>query len=116
MQIELRDLTRNVDIRKRKHIKDVSYSAPEIKWRWAGYIVRLDHNRWTHKATIWDPYQEDQADQQIDGRTTRNKPETYGPEQRGTAMIGRITMSVKSGRPSTSSGMKSKIRRRKKLK
>ena len=35
--------------------KGFPQATQEIKWRWAEYVVRLDHNRWAHLATIWDP-------------------------------------------------------------
>ena len=34
--------------------KDFSRAGQEIKWRWAGHVVRLENNRWGHAVMIWD--------------------------------------------------------------
>ncbi|KAJ4441871.1 hypothetical protein ANN_11731 [Periplaneta americana] len=26
-----------------------------LKWKWGGHVVRMDHRRWTHRLTLWDP-------------------------------------------------------------
>ena len=79
------------------------------------------HDMWLEQVTIAGRInqrygnhgvdQENQADDQLNGRTTwRNELEIYGPEQRRTGTTGRNTFSVKSG--NKSAGMKSEIKYR----
>ena len=34
---------------------DVATAAASRKWNWEGHVARMDHQRWTHKVTMWDP-------------------------------------------------------------
>jgi hypothetical protein len=36
-------------------VKDAASTTQIMKWRWAGHAVRLDHRRWAHATTLWDP-------------------------------------------------------------
>ena len=36
-------------------MKDAATAAQVTKWRWADHVVRLNTNRWTKIATVWDP-------------------------------------------------------------
>lgn len=53
--VTLQDRIRNDDLRKMTNIKDAATSATFTKWKWAGHAMRMDHNRWAHKTTTWDP-------------------------------------------------------------
>ncbi|GFS22254.1 endonuclease-reverse transcriptase [Elysia marginata] len=37
------------------HIKDVVLFAERQKWNWAGHLARMSDNRWTKRATEWQP-------------------------------------------------------------
>lgn len=53
--VSLHDRIRNEDLRKMTGIKDAATSATYIKWKWAGHVMRMDHNRWAYKTIAWDP-------------------------------------------------------------
>ena len=55
LQITLKDHIKNTEIRRKTQVKDASHTAQILKWRWAGHVVRLNHNRWAHTTTLWDP-------------------------------------------------------------
>ena len=42
--------------RQENKMKHISHETKEIKWKWAGYVVRLDKNHYWHAVTIWDPW------------------------------------------------------------
>ncbi|KAJ4435154.1 hypothetical protein ANN_23730 [Periplaneta americana] len=46
---------RNADIRKQTHLKDAAETVDKLKKKWAGHVMRLNANRWTHILTTWDP-------------------------------------------------------------
>ncbi|KAJ4451868.1 hypothetical protein ANN_03346 [Periplaneta americana] len=31
-------------------------TAESLKWKWGGHVTRMDHRRWTHRLTLWDPW------------------------------------------------------------
>ncbi|KAJ4434669.1 hypothetical protein ANN_23237 [Periplaneta americana] len=45
----------NEELRNRTGMKDVINTAESLKWKWGGHVVRMDHRRWTHRLTLWDP-------------------------------------------------------------
>ncbi|PSN54604.1 hypothetical protein C0J52_07401 [Blattella germanica] len=45
----------NILPRDGTQVKDAATAAQVTKWRWAGHVVRLNTNRWTKIATVWDP-------------------------------------------------------------
>jgi hypothetical protein len=51
----MKDHRRNTEIRRKTQVKDAASTAQILKWRWAGHAVRLDHRRWAHATTLWDP-------------------------------------------------------------
>ena len=64
-------------------MKDFSQGAQEIKWKWAGHVVTVDHSPWTHAGMIWDAEsrRKNQLEQLLNAGTTRKKQtQTYGPE------------------------------------
>ncbi|GFS23790.1 endonuclease-reverse transcriptase [Elysia marginata] len=42
-------------IRQQTHIKDVVLFAERQEWNWAGHVARMSDNRWTKRATEWQP-------------------------------------------------------------
>lgn len=55
LNITLRHRLRNEDIRRQTHLKDAAETADKLKKKWAGHVMRLNANRWTHILTTWDP-------------------------------------------------------------
>lgn len=55
LNITLRDKVRNEDIRRKTQIHDAPEVARQLKMKWAGHVMRLNNNRWSHKLTVWDP-------------------------------------------------------------
>ncbi|MCH9657352.1 reverse transcriptase family protein [archaeon] len=56
LNITWKDRLRNEEIRKRTKVKDITRRAKQLKWNWAGHIMRRDDNRWTKVTTEWEPY------------------------------------------------------------
>ena len=50
-----RDRLRNEEIRRRTQTKDVAIEAANLKWSWAGHLARRNDERWTLRATEWQP-------------------------------------------------------------
>ncbi|KAJ4437195.1 hypothetical protein ANN_17330 [Periplaneta americana] len=55
LQLSLRNKVRNEELRNRTGMKDALIIAESLKWKWGGHVVRMDHRRWTHRLTLWDP-------------------------------------------------------------
>lgn len=55
LKIRRTDRIRNTTVRSRTGITDVIDRAKELKWNWAGHIVRLNDDRWTKMTTEWIP-------------------------------------------------------------
>ncbi|KAJ4432245.1 hypothetical protein ANN_20861 [Periplaneta americana] len=55
LNITLRHRLRNEDIRRQTHLKDAAETADKLKKKWAGHVMRLNANRWTHILRTWDP-------------------------------------------------------------
>ncbi|CAH2234448.1 jg6125 [Pararge aegeria aegeria] len=41
--VSLRDLIRNVEIRRRTIVTDIAQRVAKLKWQWTGHIVRIKH-------------------------------------------------------------------------
>ena len=55
LHIILRDKIKNTDIRRQTKVKDIIQKIKESKWKWAGHLMRREDNRWTKRATEWQP-------------------------------------------------------------
>lgn len=55
LHISLRERIRNDDLRRRTGMTDVVEIATNQKWRWGGHVARMNHQRWAHRVTMWDP-------------------------------------------------------------
>jgi hypothetical protein len=49
----MKDRIQNTELR-RSGMEDADSRAHLTKWRWAGHIARMDQERWTYAATVWD--------------------------------------------------------------
>ncbi|CAH2219528.1 jg8079, partial [Pararge aegeria aegeria] len=47
--VSLRDLIRNVEIHRRARATDIAQRVAQLKWQWAGHIVRRRDRRWGPK-------------------------------------------------------------------
>ncbi|KAJ4440667.1 hypothetical protein ANN_08814 [Periplaneta americana] len=55
LQLSLRNKVRNEELRNCTGMKDVLNTAENLKWKWGGHVVRMDHRQWTHRLILWDP-------------------------------------------------------------
>ena len=53
--VSLRDRIRNEEIRRRTKITDIAQRVAELKWQWAGHVVRTADGRWGPKVLEWRP-------------------------------------------------------------
>ena len=53
--ITWRDKKRASWIRDQTKVEDILTTIKKRKWSWAGHIYRREDNRWTTRATEWDP-------------------------------------------------------------
>ncbi|CAH2240788.1 jg2488 [Pararge aegeria aegeria] len=51
----LRDKIRNVEIRRRTRVTDIAQRVAELKWQWAGHIVRRREEPRTGKRSVDRP-------------------------------------------------------------
>ena len=84
--------------------------AQEIKWWWAGHIVKLDRNSLTEAATLQDPRRGSRGPNipaTIWMDDMKKQGENYGAEKRGTGTTVKNNINPKSGSRSGSVGIKS---------
>ncbi|CAH2236034.1 jg7325 [Pararge aegeria aegeria] len=55
LEISLRDKIRNVKIRRRTRVTDITQRVAKLKWQLAGHIVRRRDGRWGPKVLEWQP-------------------------------------------------------------
>ncbi|KAE9418752.1 hypothetical protein Angca_003370, partial [Angiostrongylus cantonensis] len=53
---QVRDGIRSSDLRQRSKIKDAVLYAEQSMIRWAGYLMRMNDNRWTRAVSDWIPW------------------------------------------------------------
>ena len=59
--ITLTDRRRETWIREKTKIKDIIQVIKQLKWKWTGYIARMNANRWTKRLTNWHSYNNKQS-------------------------------------------------------
>ncbi len=55
------DRVRNKEIRRRTGVKDAINEASNLKWNWAGHIMRRPDKRWTKRVTEWQPRESERS-------------------------------------------------------
>jgi hypothetical protein len=50
----MKDRIQNTELR-RSGMEDADSRAHLAKWRWGGHVARMDQQRWTYAARVWDP-------------------------------------------------------------
>ncbi|KAJ4447216.1 hypothetical protein ANN_09218 [Periplaneta americana] len=53
--ITMRDRISNESLSQMASTTNVTQRANKLKWKWGGHIARMKDERWTHRATMWDP-------------------------------------------------------------
>ncbi len=53
--ITRRDRKRASWIREQTKVEDILMAIKNKKWTWAGHVMRRHDNRWTMRATKWQP-------------------------------------------------------------
>jgi len=56
LKIKKKDRVRNELVRKKTNIKDVGFAIKKAKFKYAGYIMRGNEDRWKKRTTMWMPY------------------------------------------------------------
>ncbi|CAH2240067.1 jg7409 [Pararge aegeria aegeria] len=75
-ELSLRDHIRNVKFLRRTRVTDVAQRVAELKWQWAGHIVRRRGGRWGPKV--------------LEGQPRTGKRSVGRPPTRWTDDIGRF--------------------------
>ena len=55
LNLTLKDRKTAIWIREKTKIKDVNVTVQQLKWNWAGHVMRRSDNRWSKKTTDWTP-------------------------------------------------------------
>jgi hypothetical protein len=55
LRVLLKDRKKNEEIRHKTGMRDILNMTDRLKWKWGGHVARLDHTRWIHRLTMWDP-------------------------------------------------------------
>ena len=55
LKISRTDRVRNTEIREKTRLKDIGGAIIEIKWRWAGHLMRRNDGRWAKRIVEWRP-------------------------------------------------------------
>ncbi|KAJ4447264.1 hypothetical protein ANN_09268 [Periplaneta americana] len=53
--ITMRDRISNESLSQMASTTNVTQRANKLKWKWGGHIARMKDERWTYRATMWDP-------------------------------------------------------------
>jgi hypothetical protein len=53
LEIKMKDRIQNTELR-RSGMEDADSRAHLTKWCWGGHVTRMDQERWTYAATVWD--------------------------------------------------------------
>ena len=53
--ISIKDRVPNNELMKMTAFTDIAQAVAKSKWSWGGHIARMKDDRWTYKATMWDP-------------------------------------------------------------
>ncbi|KAJ4438638.1 hypothetical protein ANN_14585 [Periplaneta americana] len=90
LNITLRHRLSNEDIRRQTHLKDAAETADKLKKKWAGHVMRLNENRWTHPYDMgpkdWQT-QRWKTEDKVDGRTyIKIRPSMVKNSERLTTM------------------------------
>lgn len=53
--LKLLDKERSIDIRKKTKVTDILSRIDQLKWRWAGHMLRCKREKWSKQVTVWYP-------------------------------------------------------------
>ena len=56
LNVIYRDRKTNIWVRDNTNVTDVIEQVRSLKWTWAGYVCRIQDDRWTQSITTWKPY------------------------------------------------------------
>jgi hypothetical protein len=77
LEVSLRDRIRNDEVRKRTKVTDIAQRIADLKWQWAGHIVRRTDGRWGEKVLEWRP---------CTGRRSVGRPPTRWTDDLGKSL------------------------------
>ncbi|KAJ4438245.1 hypothetical protein ANN_14184 [Periplaneta americana] len=55
MGVSLKEKMPNATLYQQADTQDITHAAITSKWKWGGHVARLPGDRWTYRATMWDP-------------------------------------------------------------
>lgn len=55
MGVSLKEKIPNATLYQLADTQDITHAAITSKWKWGGHVARLPGDRWTYRATMWDP-------------------------------------------------------------
>ncbi|GBP46896.1 hypothetical protein EVAR_37800_1 [Eumeta japonica] len=53
LDLKLKDKHRSSDIRHKTELINAGKHAQQLKWKWAGHMIRTTGERWTKLVTTW---------------------------------------------------------------
>ncbi|GBP07066.1 Beta-alanine-activating enzyme [Eumeta japonica] len=53
--LKLLNKERSIDIRKKTKVTDILSRIDQLKWRWAGHMLRCKREKWSKQVTVWYP-------------------------------------------------------------
>ncbi|KAJ4435261.1 hypothetical protein ANN_23839 [Periplaneta americana] len=53
--VSLKEKIPNATLYQLADTQDITHAAITFKWKWDGHVARLPGDRWTYRATMWDP-------------------------------------------------------------
>ncbi|CAH2207771.1 jg3037 [Pararge aegeria aegeria] len=100
--VSLRNRIRNVEIRRRTKVTDITQRVAKLKWQWAGHIVRRKDGRWGPKVLEWQP----RTGKRSVGRPQRGGQTTLSASQvaAGSKRLRIMELGTPYKRPMSSSG------------
>ncbi|OWR45952.1 endonuclease-reverse transcriptase [Danaus plexippus plexippus] len=53
--LKLKYKVKSVDIRRKTKLTDILLRNDQLKWRWAGHMLRCKKEKWSKQVTVWYP-------------------------------------------------------------
>ncbi|KAJ8704650.1 hypothetical protein PYW07_011838 [Mythimna separata] len=55
LNLKLKDRVRSADIRRKTKLTNILSRIDQLKWRWAGHMLRCNKEKWSKQVTVWYP-------------------------------------------------------------
>ncbi|KAJ4443700.1 hypothetical protein ANN_05375 [Periplaneta americana] len=77
--VSLKEKIQNATLYQLADTQDITQAAITSKWKWGGHVARIPGDRWTYRASMWDP----RIGRRLQGRPQRRRADFF-KEQAGT--------------------------------